>query len=137
MGTECTSATHAIFKVFGYSGNKDCKYHIHFFELDVGGKKKPAKTFLEVKVSETTSNLVMLCAQKIPSQPHLSISLEETYRVWFSAGHRNKIIRVGLGLDDLEKSLPTQPVLLLYDKTPKFTHIPNHGNLPVGKGRQS
>lgn len=73
MGTECTSATHSIFKVFGYSGNKDCKYHIHFFELNVGGKKKPAKTFLEIKVSETTSNLVMLCAQKIPSQTENTI----------------------------------------------------------------
>lgn len=41
-------------------------------------KKEHSKTFLEVRVSEKTSNLVMLRAQKIPPQPrHFKIYLEK------------------------------------------------------------
>lgn len=69
VGTE--SATHSIFKLFGYCRNKDCKFHIHLFEPEVEKKTQTSKTFLEVKFFEKTSNLVMLCAQKILSHPHL------------------------------------------------------------------
>lgn len=57
-----------------------------------------------------------MCIETTIPTPPLDF-LRKTHRVWFSTGHRNKIIRGGVGLDDLEKSLPTQPVLLLYDKT--------------------
>lgn len=62
----------------------------------------------------------MYTEKTIPTPP-LDL-LRKTHRFWFSTGHRNKIIRVGVGLDGLEKSLLTQPALLLYDKTCKFTH---------------
>lgn len=106
---------HIQYSNIGYCRNKDCKYHIHLFEPDVEKKKnhqtKP-QTFLEVKASEKTNNLVMLYAEKTPSQPHLQMYLEQ--HTDFGSQLGTEIKSLMLGLVQMTLKNPFKPNLFYY-----------------------